>query len=148
MSDNLVSIVLDENVIALWHLELDGGNFLGALRQQPTEGMEFTFRFRYYRDDKLGPDSQDEKHWYRSNINNWSQAQAVNKLREVYKKVARSTNSSLNEILMDETGVDGFVAKMEKFLPISSHPMKAYPPSIQQACCAQYEESCAKAGVV
>jgi len=133
-SDKFVGMVLDENVIGVWHFEFDGGNFVATLSKKPGGGMTLASRFRYYRDDKPGPDSQDEKRWFCGDVNNnWTEARAVNVLREASTKMARYVHSTLNEVLMDETGVGGLLAKMQKTMPLSSHPAKAYPRAVQRA---------------
>jgi hypothetical protein len=129
MNNKFVGMVLDEKVIAVWHFEFNGGNFLSTLRKKPTGGMELTSRFRYYRDDKPGPDSQDEKHWYGRDVKS---TETLHDVRNQTAELARMEGSTLNEILMDESGVDGLLAKMEKVMPLSFPPISAYPLPVQQ----------------
>jgi len=145
MNKEFVGIVLDENVIAMWHFEFDGGNFISALKKRPSGGMEVTSRFRYYRDDKPGPDSQDEKHWYGRDVKS---TETLHDVRNKAAELARMEGSTLNEILMDETGVDGLLAKMEKVMPVSSYPLSAYPLLVRQAAAALKRKCSAFAGAL
>ena len=95
--------------------------------------MQLASRFRYYKDDKPGPDSQDEKRWYCGDVkNNLTETETLLDVRNMTARMARMEGGTLNEVLMDETGVDGLLAKMEKLMPVSSYPLAVYPLPIQQ----------------
>jgi len=72
---------------AFWHFEFDAprrGNILGAIYSDDPERKEWhiDYRFRYYVDDKMGNDSEDEKNWYAG--------RAVGPETEVFENVIRA----------------------------------------------------------
>jgi hypothetical protein len=53
-------IEINEHALAMWGVELVGGNWMALLARTDVEGvLELTYRFRWYRDDIIGPDTQD-----------------------------------------------------------------------------------------
>jgi hypothetical protein len=55
-------------VWAQWVVEFEidvPGNWMACLLRQEGEPPELLYRFRYYVDDKLGEESEDERNWYR-----------------------------------------------------------------------------------
>jgi len=113
----LGTIVISENLIAMWHFELNGGNFLGALEKTPSAGLNFIFRFRTYYDDKIWPNTQDVRRWFTADMSQFTQAEALERVREFNAEVSKSCTSAITEIAMDETGLDGFWDKLRQLLP-------------------------------
>ena len=110
-------IVTNENckAIALWQIQLSGmSDFFGALTRTTAGVMEFTFRFRYYNDDRLGADSQDEKHWYKCDMTSLTQAKALKECREITADLASFVNATVCEIEVGPDGMEGAMAKMKQ----------------------------------
>lgn len=87
-------ILLDENrTLAIWYAPINKDlDFLGCLQRpehpttrpdgspRPPGEYDFDYRFRYYRDDNVFH-SQDEKHWYHTEIPAIPMEEALAKLR-------------------------------------------------------------------
>lgn len=59
-----MSIDFDDNLIALWYVELPTEcNWMAGLSRTANNTGQVKYRFRYYVDQKTH-DSQDIKHWY------------------------------------------------------------------------------------
>jgi hypothetical protein len=58
-----VTIVLNDNTVAFWYVEIPNGNWTAALSRRP-DCVVLKYRFRFYRDNNAF-DSQDVKHGYR-----------------------------------------------------------------------------------
>lgn len=56
-------IILDENAIAIWFVQLSPISDMTGAASRTPEGYKFIYRFRYYADEKTF-NSEDIKHWY------------------------------------------------------------------------------------
>jgi hypothetical protein len=116
---------LDENTIGLWFTPMTAGDNLVSLRSDDG-GKTFygEGRVRHYDPVDPGNDAfsgKDQKNWYRVVIpHGHTKEQAVQWARDLANGVHPDGGYSLNttgkviadEILMDETGVQGFMEKM------------------------------------
>jgi len=58
-------IILDDKIVGIWYTMLtDTQDWLLSIREiEPDAWYEITYRFRYYKDDKIF-DTKDTKNWY------------------------------------------------------------------------------------
>lgn len=106
-----MTIELSERTVAIWFIQLEPDqDWLASVYTTEEGEVKAEYRFRYYVDDKsFGSD--DKKSWYSLNTSA-SVSQALEIFREAYNKLSELSSGEHYEILMDETGIDGF---MEKF---------------------------------
>jgi len=115
-----MTITIDENFIALWYILLsDSSDFMAGLTRNLSGTLECTYRFRYYKDDKTGLDSDDEKHWYSFSIDpeKTTKDDALITCRNVFGKLAdlvkmHYPDAKLVEIVMGPDGLEGVLRKM------------------------------------
>lgn len=69
-------------VIGFVHGEKAGRDWLGAAWKDAEGPWHVTYRFRYYRDDKVW-DSLDEKNWYEATAEGKSKEEVVDLLRKM-----------------------------------------------------------------
>lgn len=118
-----MTMKLDDSVIAMWQIEMrlkgdDGvttdGNWMAILSKQP-DGFALNFRYRWYRDDKVGVESQDTRHFYVAKMNPaiTDPGEAIKQAREVYEFTRSKTHSSHSwELLRGERSLDAFMELM------------------------------------
>ena len=109
-------IEINENTIAIWRLQLTpDSDYCGGLTKQPDGSYKFVYRFRYYVDDKTGPDSDDKKNWYEVVIKkDTPREEVIATLRLVVQEMANAVGNPVDEILMDHRGVEGILEEMKK----------------------------------
>ena len=118
-------IILDQKFIAMWYFQVaDDIDFMGGLTatQEPVlmnekQDVTFEYRFRYYKDNLTGLNSEDDKHWYLIRIREHTPQYGLDHVREIVQKVAGGLDARVTEILMDEKGIKEVVRKM-KALPM------------------------------
>jgi len=123
-----MTIILDENFIAMWYYQLEEGlDFLSGLvakrelspspppiNLNEKQELTYTYRFRYYKDDMVFH-SEDEKHWYEITILDHTPQETIEKLRGMISIMF--PGKKVTEILIDERGQAG-VFECMKQLPM------------------------------
>jgi hypothetical protein len=107
-----VSIEIDfEQVIGVWSVELNSaGNMIAFLSRGPGANFTLNYRFRHYRDDKLGADSADVRHYYHGELTNLTEGQAIEKLRQIVEEFRTDRGDGRGwELIRGERSVDEFV---------------------------------------
>lgn len=135
-----MTITLDNSnrTKALWCIQIEKEtDFMGALQQDASDPTEyhFTYRFRYYLDDKLDNTSQDKKKWYHITIKDTPEAEVLVKLRAIVKTlhdVSSATDPKLKmwEILPDSRGDESIIEQM-KACPMF-HIREASPEEVEK----------------
>ena len=75
-------MIIDKQSVGMWYVPTFEQDFAGMLREVGPGQYEFTCRIRYYRDDKIGKASADEKSWYGGQWN-LSKDEAISRARQV-----------------------------------------------------------------
>jgi hypothetical protein len=84
---------------------------MGAIRELiPNEKYLLTYRFRYYKDDKVF-DSEDTKNWYEGTVSG-TRNYVVQSFRQVANKLAAKAIEPLYE-LMNDGDLGAFVKKID-----------------------------------
>src|SRR5689334_14910683 len=79
-----MSIVIDETARAIWHVDLMIGNWIGVLSN--TDGkLEVRYRFRWFRDTLIGPESKDIRNFYTATFTGSSEDEAIKSARELFE---------------------------------------------------------------
>lgn len=80
-----MTIVVDDKTIAVFHVDTEFGNVLGAIRPLTEGWLHITIRARLQRDDKVW-DSEDEKKWWDIRTEDTVE-NAIAKLRLIFESV-------------------------------------------------------------
>jgi hypothetical protein len=105
-----MTIEITERVQAVWHMEIQGGNWLAAVESLEGGGSKISYRFRYYHDDKLFEDSKDLRHWYRAE-SEIDVVQAIDKVRQVVAYMQRTgVGVDSHEIVRGRLSLNDFAA--------------------------------------
>jgi hypothetical protein len=115
-----MTIQITEKLVGMWQFEFGNGNFLGAV-EDTEKGFKVIYRFRYYRDDKIGIESEDEKHWYEGIITDAkTREQAIHSMRDMLAMLNKSHQilypeedpMDVSEILMKDGDVEKFIQEL------------------------------------
>ena len=115
---------LNDSVLAMWQIELRmkaedvkvDGNWVGILSKD-EKGYVLDFRYRWYRDEEIGPQSKDTRHFYQARMGTeiTSDDAAVRHAREVYDFTRKKSESTLCwELVRGERTMDEFMELMAK----------------------------------
>jgi hypothetical protein len=113
-----MSIEINENLLAMWYYPIsEDSDWLGALsKKEDDSGYDFLYRHRYYKDDKTGPDSEDEKNWYRGTLKaevNKSDEDVIQEMRGAVDVIAAVLGAEVTEIRMVDGDVEAFVEELK-----------------------------------
>lgn len=110
-----MTIELTERLLGIWFVECDEKtDWLGSLeRDEEKGGVIFTYRFRYYVDDKSF-DSKDRKNWTSFHIGGESGEKAVDVVRKLCVHLSTVDDGKIYECLMGDGGMDEFMEKFEQ----------------------------------
>jgi len=113
-----MTIELSERTVGIWFIQLQPNqDWLASVYTTKEGEVKGTYRFRYYVDEKSFG-SEDRKSWYSLNTNE-SVSQVLAVFREIYNTMSDVSGGEHYEILMDETGIDGFMERFKQ-LPFFS----------------------------
>lgn len=103
-----MTIEITERTIGIWFLYLnDSSDWMAGLWRE-DDGIHLSYRFRYYRDDKLDETSEDEKNWY-SLMTGESVQVSIRTVRDLIEGMQEELGAGESwEILMGERGVEDF----------------------------------------
>ena len=113
-----MTIEITENLVGMWQFAFDGGDFMGGVTEQDDGSFFLQYRFRYYKDDKIGLESEDDKHWYEGTLHAATREHAVNEVRSVMEKLKKAgmllagEEIEVIEILMRGGDVEAFVQEL------------------------------------
>jgi hypothetical protein len=101
MEDQVMAIEIDEKIVAIWYLRtLPDQDWMAGLRElEPNQKYSFTYRFRYYKDDKAF-DSKDVKNWYEGTVNS-TRNEAIEAFRFLGKTMEVMATDKLYEFIND-----------------------------------------------
>ena len=111
-----MTIQLDEHFVGLWVFELKGiaGDFMAGMRSEDGETFSIDSRMRTFVDDKVF-DSKDPKHWIHAEGKFSSAEEAIESFRQnVEKMYDIMGQGGVDEILMDDRGVNGVMEEMKQ----------------------------------
>lgn len=119
-----MAMKLDESVLAMWQIELRlkaedvavEGNWVGILSKD-KKGYVLDFRYRWYRDEKIGTESKDTRHFYEARMGTeiTSDDAAVRHAREVYEFTRKQSGSTMSwELVRGKRTMDEFMELMAK----------------------------------
>lgn len=112
-----MSMVLDENVIGIWFVNLSSmSDWLGTISLDDNGDYELIYRFRYYVDDKAH-DSADRKNWTKAIIAKrfGGVTKVIDHMRSVVQQLAKLAGDvSFHEILMTDEGLDDFMERFQE----------------------------------
>jgi hypothetical protein len=96
-----MSLVIDEKMVGIWYLHtLPTQDWMATVRELvPDEKYELTYRFSYYKDDKVF-DSDDKKNWYRGEVSG-TRNYVILSLRSAAKMLAMVAVGKVYELLND-----------------------------------------------
>ena len=117
-----MAILLDEKLIGFWTAEFPGGNFALGLRQDGGKIL-IDYRFRYYRDDKLFPESQDEMHWYHMESEAADRDEALEIVRGLGEQAFEDMGIEVHEVLMGPEGLEEFMKRFEALPSITKRKL-------------------------
>lgn len=103
---HVFAIILDENLRAMWHVELGWGNFLGGLSTTTQAGSEYTFRFRHYIDKQIELAGEEDRYWAKCTLPGLTTGGALEVIRKATSKLASRYNTSMYEVQADEGGIE------------------------------------------
>lgn len=127
-----MTIQLTEKSLAMWYVELHnyggdyGGNWIAHISDEEDHYL-LTYRFRYYKDDKLGVDSEDEKSWYKGKLSkeNFISAQhCISRTTEMAEAIAKLNDTEAVSIIREkEESVQDFVDRWlnNEFCHVEKH---------------------------
>ena len=93
----------------MWQVAFGSGNWLAHLGRKEGGGYAIDFRWRYYRDDKLLPESKDVLRYYHGEISESSDAAAIEHVRQIYGMVRSLTADAPSwELLRGARSMDEF----------------------------------------
>lgn len=107
-------LMIDEKTIGLWSVALgDSGNWL-ALLARKDQGITLTYRFRWYRDDKVY-DSKDKKNWYQVEAKSTSPERGIEITRKAFNDILHASVANKGwELLRGERNMEEFMAELVK----------------------------------
>lgn len=118
-----MSIEITDKLIGTWFVQCDDLTDWLAGLERIDEGVKLIYRFRYYEDDEAFG-SKDKKNWYELRT-----AEPVEKVietvRELANKLAEVNDVEIFEVLMDDSGIEGFMERF-KVMPFA-HVMTVTP---------------------
>ncbi len=117
-------IELTEHTIGIWFVTLgEKGDWLGSV-WKTDKGYEIAYRFRYYVDDKTF-DSEDKKHWYKSEISKDSgdEAKVIQVMRDVSEVLWIAGGGKRYEVMMESGGIEEFMAEFQKLPFVTAKTM-------------------------
>lgn len=83
-----MSLELGEGTLGMWYVCLTDGNWLAHLARTEPGQYELTYRFRWYRDERIGGDSKDVRHFYRGALKSVAiDTAALHLTREIFEIV-------------------------------------------------------------
>jgi hypothetical protein len=112
-----VTIEITKNLVGMWQMPFDGGDWLGAVEHKDGE-YKLIYRFRYHMDDKVGMESEDKKNWYEGKVSAESDDEIVHAMRRVVQELQTVMQAvsgeplEVTEILMKDDDVDAFVEEL------------------------------------
>lgn len=117
-----MAMKLDDSVVAMWQIELRlkaedvavEGNWV-AILSKDDKGYVLDFRYRWYRDDEIGQDSKDTRHFYQARMGAeiTDDDAAVRHAREVYDFTRKKSESSHSwELVRGKRTMDEFMELM------------------------------------
>jgi len=127
-----MTIEITERTIGLWHCELPDGNWLAHLEHTADGRIQLTYRVRWYRDDKLGPDSEDIKNWY-SGTMQVSEADAIAQCRAVMEAIVEAIGGAGWELLKGARTLDEFLQLLQAMPNMHTQTVPA-PPADAPPC--------------
>lgn len=81
-----MAININDNIVGMWFMSLTPmSDYLAGLSRDGT-AFRLLFRFRYYKDDKAW-DSKDEKSWHEVRITERTEAQVIEVVRAINKRM-------------------------------------------------------------
>lgn len=96
-------ITFDEKIVGVWFLNhLPMQDWMAAVQEiEPDSKYKLTYRFRYYKDDKVF-DSEDKKNWYEGEVTG-TRSYVIASMRHVAETLreAGNTGNKLYEVLND-----------------------------------------------
>ena len=107
-------INLNEKSIGIWYLQtLPDQDFMGHLGWEDGK-LIFTHRFRYYKDDLIGFQSKDDKHWYRTDMTKVGVEGAIQFVDRMLEKLVESgAKSKPDKILMKNGDPNSIIQEMK-----------------------------------
>lgn len=111
-----MTIRLDQNFVGMWAFSLKGlpGDFMAGMRSENGKKFIVDSRIRTFIDDKVF-DSKDPKHWVHAECNFPSAESAIDAFRQRIEELYDIMGQGgIDEILMDERGIDGVVDEMKQ----------------------------------
>lgn len=103
-----MTIEITERTIGIWFLLLEEKSDWMAALWHEDDGVHLSYRFRYYRDDKLDETSKDRKSWYSLTTGETAQV-SVRAIRDLIEGMQEELGAGQSwEILMGERSVEEF----------------------------------------
>ena len=109
-----MAIELGDPTVAIWCVELPGGNLMMHLGRITDTHFALDLRFRWYRDDKIH-DSDDDRSWYRCEPHG-READVLHKARRVFEHYRALVGSTGWELIRGARTADEF-ADLLKQMP-------------------------------
>jgi len=106
-----MTIQITDSAIAMWQVELDGkGNVIAYLSRGADGRLRAIYRFRWYRDDVIGPESKDVRRWYEMKISSTDdESMVLAKLRSVFERLRENyTGATGWEVLRGNRSLEEF----------------------------------------
>jgi hypothetical protein len=103
-------ITMDEKIVGVWFVSTvpNKQDWMAGVRElEPDAKYELTYRFRYYKDDKVF-DSEDKKNWYRAMLTGRTRSYVIASTREVARTLAEVNGQKMFELLNEDRDAERF----------------------------------------
>lgn len=104
-------IEIGARTIAMWSVALANGNWLGHLGRNAEGKLEFSYRWRWYRDEVIGQDSKDVRHFYSGTLS-VPESEAIHRFREVVETLREDLDGRSWELVRGARSEDEFFAAL------------------------------------
>jgi hypothetical protein len=116
---NHPTVVVDDDLLACWYIQLTTEqDFFGGVSREPDGSFKVSYRFRYYRDDKVH-DSSDEKSCTEMTS---TDADTLKKVRGIVQLMRAKSGGRMFEVLREQRTTEQMLEEISAWPVVHRRP--------------------------